>query len=60
MGFTSSPMPLVRYVVDNSPATRLGDGGGQKLCSDALASLQARFDAQSAQLERIRKQQLPG
>lgn len=46
--------------MDDVPATRLGDGGGQKLCSEALAGLQARFDAQSAQLERIRKQQLPG
>lgn len=55
----SSPCSF-RYVVDDAPASRLGDGDGQKLCSEALAGLQARFDAQSAQLERIRKQQLPG
>ncbi|KAL4425779.1 hypothetical protein ABPG75_009795 [Micractinium tetrahymenae] len=61
-------MPLERisilatftYVVDDAPASRLGDGGGQKLCSEALASLQARFNAQATQLERFRKQQLPG
>ncbi|PSC68000.1 peptidyl-prolyl cis-trans isomerase CYP23 [Micractinium conductrix] len=50
------------YVIDDTPAARPGQtaGDGQKLCSEALAEVQARYDAQAAALERIRAERLPG
>lgn len=61
-------MPLERitilssysYVVDDPPASQLGKGSGHQLCSEVLSSLQLRFDAQAAQIEKIRKERLPG
>jgi hypothetical protein len=38
----------------------MGAGGGRQLCSEALGALQGRFDAQSGQMEKIRKERLPG
>ena len=32
----------------------------QALCSDTLADLSLRFNAQAAQVEKIRQQRLPG
>jgi len=55
------PLCLGRYIVDERPATRPGDGAdSQRMCTEVLSSLQARFDAQAAQMEKFRKQQLPG
>ncbi len=34
--------------------------GAPKLCTEALGQLQVRYDAQSAALENIRKERLPG
>ena len=45
-----------RYVVDDSAS----GAGAPKLCTEALAQLQVRYDAQSAALENIRKERLPG
>ena len=42
-----------RYVVE-PPSSAQG------LCTEALSALQDRFDAQSARLEAIRKESLPG
>ncbi|KAI7844355.1 hypothetical protein COHA_002153 [Chlorella ohadii] len=44
------------YVVDDSAS----GAGAPKLCTEALAQLQVRYDAQSAALENIRKERLPG
>ena len=51
-----------RYVVDEAtPAASTGaEGGGAQLCTEALTELHGRFDAQSARLEKIRQERLPG
>ena len=43
-----------RYVVEAAAPSE------QRLCTEALSALQYRYDAQSGQLERIRKERLPG
>lgn len=45
--------PAPSYVADGPEAT-------PQLCSEALAGLQARYDAQAVRLEAVRKERLPG
>lgn len=48
------------YIVDPTAEASTGAGGGRQMCSEALDALQTRFDAQSGQVEKIRKERLPG
>lgn len=54
-----SPCPC-RYVVDPNVADKNPAATNHKLCTEELASLQGRYNAQAAAIEKIRQERLPG